>query len=258
MTESGTHLRPEVLDGAPLRYAPANELGVVFLFAGLLKKWRLRVDAIQSGFPDCVAYQKIQGQEKKIRIEFEYSSRNFKTHGHDADKCDWIVCWEDDWPDAPRKLRIIELRQKFGLGFNVWLMPTNAPYKGELEKPISAYRWSLPSQCHKGDLILFYFTRPEQCIRHVFVAAERTQKVTAGWKAGKDYMGPIKRVCRLKAPIFFDDLRRHRVLSTAHFVRSGMQGRPSATEYWPDLYEMIVKKNPAAQARLRRFAPENI
>lgn len=258
MRKTDTTSRDEVLEGAPLRYAPANELGVVFLFAHLAHKWRLRVDAVQSVFPDCIAYQKIQGKEKRIRVEFEFNSRNFRTHGHDASQCDWIVCWEHDWPDAPANLQIIELRREFGLGFNVWIMPTNDPYKEVLDGINSSDKWSLPSQCHKGDLILYYFTRPEQCIKHIFVAVDRSQKVTAGWKEGKDYMGPIRRICRLKAPVFLDDLRHHRVVSTAHFVRSQMQGRPNATEYWPYLYDMIVKRNPSVEPKLRRFAPGKI
>jgi len=258
VTHTESHSRAEVLEGAPLRYAPTNELGVVFLFAHLARKWRLRVDAVKSRFPDCLAYQKIQGKEKRIRIEFEFNSRNFKTHGHDPSQCDWIVCWEDDWPDAPSHIRMVELRREFGLGFNVWIMPTNDTYKEQLETMNSDGCWSLPSQCHRGDLILYYFTRPEKSVSHIFVAVDRARKMTARWKEGKDYMGPIRRVCRLKAPVFFDDLRNHRVLSTAHFMRSQMQGRPNATEYWPYLYDMIVKRNPSQEPRLRRFAPGNI
>ena len=86
--------RGEVLQGVSLHHAPTNELGVVFLFAELARKWRLRIDTIQAGFPDCIAYQKIRGREKKVRIEFEFKSRSFKAHQHDAKKCDWIVCWE--------------------------------------------------------------------------------------------------------------------------------------------------------------------
>ena len=63
--------RAEVLEGAPLHYAPENELGVVFLFSHLLKKWRLKVDQIQSRYPDCIAYQRAGGKDKKIRIELE-------------------------------------------------------------------------------------------------------------------------------------------------------------------------------------------
>jgi hypothetical protein len=45
-----------------------------------------------------------------VRIEFEYRSRNFLTHKHDARQCDLIVCWEDDWPDSP--LEVLELKRE--------------------------------------------------------------------------------------------------------------------------------------------------
>lgn len=258
MTGTKSDLRGDVLEDAPLRYAPTNELGVVFLFSKLASKWRVRVETVQEAFPDCIAYQKSHGKEKRIRIEFEFKSRNFKVHGHDPKKCDWIVCWEHDWLNAPANLQIVELRREYGLGFNVWIVPTNAPYKEKMERLNSSDQWSLPSQCHKGDLILYYFTRPEKSISHIFVAEDRARKVKARWKEGQDYMGPIRRVCSLKAPVFLDDLQNDRVLKTAHFARSQMQGRPNATEHWPYLYDVIVKRNPTVIKKLQRFAPENI
>jgi hypothetical protein len=60
--------RAEILEDAPLRLAPENEQGVVFLFAHLAKKWRLRVEEIRQEFPDCIAYQKTHGREKRVRI----------------------------------------------------------------------------------------------------------------------------------------------------------------------------------------------
>jgi hypothetical protein len=86
--------RPEVLEGAPLHYTPENELGVVFLFSHLAKKWRVKVEQIRAKYPDCIAYQKTGGKEKKVRIEFESKSKHFRTHGHNPKKCDWIACWE--------------------------------------------------------------------------------------------------------------------------------------------------------------------
>lgn len=57
-------------------YAPDNEQGVVFLFSHLArKKFGLRVERVQTGFPDCIAYR----GDKRIRIEFEFKSKNFKT-----------------------------------------------------------------------------------------------------------------------------------------------------------------------------------
>src|ERR1035438_1210212 len=128
--------RPSPLpDGAPMDYAPDNEQGVVFLFSHLArKKYGLRVERVQTGFPDCIAYR----GDKRIRIEFEFKSKNFKTHDHHVKKCDWIVCWEHNWPGVPKHLRVVELRREFGLGFNVWFQPVgiynNKNYADDLAK----------------------------------------------------------------------------------------------------------------------------
>ena len=77
-------------------------------------------------------------------------------------------------------------------------------------------------------------------------------------KPGKDYMGPIRRICSLKAPVFLLDMQRHQILRTANFVRGQMQGRPNATEYWPYLYELIIRRNPAIKKKLEKYEPERI
>jgi len=80
--------QPERLDNAPLDYAPQNELGVVFLFSHLARRrCGLRVQQIKAGYPDCIATK----GGKRVRIEFEYRSRSFKSHRHEAKKCDWLV-----------------------------------------------------------------------------------------------------------------------------------------------------------------------
>lgn len=249
--------RPEVLSNAPMLYAPENELGVVFLFSHLAKRWRLRVEEIKAGYPDCIVYQKTQGKEKRIRIEFEFKSRSFKSHGHKSQDCDWIVCWEHNWPDAPKHLNIVELRREFGLGFNVWIMPVGEPYKEELAQTSKNY-WSVPSQAHKDDLILFYFTNPDKSIHYIYRLNESVEKVKATWKAGNDYMADIQRVCYLKAPVFLEDLKAHRILKTAGFVRGQIQGRPNATEHWPYLYDLITRKNPMLKNKLVKYAPDSL
>lgn len=246
--------RAEVLSNAPMLYAPENELGVVFLFAHLAKKWRLRIEEIKAGYPDCIVYQKTHGKEKRIRIEFEFKSRNFKSHGHKAKDCDWIVCWEHNWPDAPKHINIVELRQEFGLGFNVWVMPVGESYKQELTETSKNY-WSVPSQAHKDDIILFYFTNPDKSINFIYKLNERAEKVVATWKVGKDYMADIQRVCELKAPIFLEYLKVHRILGTAGFVRGQFQGRPNITEYWPYLHDLITRRNPTLNRQLSKYAP---
>lgn len=51
------------------------------------------------------------GKDKlqRVRIEVEQESKNFLGHGHDPNGCDLIVCWEDNWPEAP--VEVIELRK---------------------------------------------------------------------------------------------------------------------------------------------------
>jgi hypothetical protein len=247
--------RPHVLDNAPMRYAPANELGVVFLFAHLARKWNIRIDQIRPQFPDCVAYQRVKKGERKLLIEFEYRSSNFVAHKHDFSKCDMIVCWENDLATIPSNIEIIELRNEFGLGFHVWIMPINDPYKDELTKTKYNDNWSVPRQTHKGDILLFYFTLPHQFISEIFVAKEDAKLIKAGWKKGMDFMCPIKKVCSLKAPIFYQDLKRHQVLSRSHFVRFQMRGRLNAMEYWPYLAEMIIRRNPACVSKLKKYIP---
>ncbi len=250
--------RPEALRDGPMRYAPRNELGVVFLFAHLAKKYRLSIEEIHAGFPDCIAYQKAHGKEKRILIEFEFRSRNFRTDEHPARGCDWLVCWEDNWPDKPRGLQVVELRRHFGLGFNVWIQPIGDRFKQRISEYDSFSLWSVPSGASKDDLLLMYYNRPDMCIRDIFVLTGPVKYVPAKWKTGKDYMAPTRRVLALKAPVYLEDLRQHRILRTAPFVRGSMFGRPNATGYWPFLYDLIVGRNPPARRVLSKYRPEKL
>jgi hypothetical protein len=64
---------------------------------------------IQPESPDCQALRRV-GLERwqRMWIEFEYESRNFLKHLHDARKADIIVCWSHNWPECP--LPVIELK----------------------------------------------------------------------------------------------------------------------------------------------------
>lgn len=93
-----------------LRHEPVNEQGVVLLFGMLAKELGYMVEAVQTGFPDCEAKRQI-GPERwqRVRIEFEFESRNFRDHGHPSNGCDVIVCWRHNWDDCPQHLEILEL-----------------------------------------------------------------------------------------------------------------------------------------------------
>jgi hypothetical protein len=248
--------RAEILENAPLRYAPENELGVVYLFANLARKWQLKVEIIRPGFPDCIAYQRIGGREKKIRIEFEYRSSNFKAHGHSARCCDWIVCWEHDWPAVPKHIKVIELKREFGQGFKVWIQPVRDYQQHNLK--YKRLNWGLSKRATHGDLLLMYRCAPEQSICDIYRVASPMNVGKAGWRKGNCYHAEIQLVCRLPSPIFLEDLRTHRIIKTSYFVRCNMQGNLHATEYWPYLFDMIVRRNPSLKRKLQRYSPENI
>lgn len=93
-----------------LRHEPVNEQGVVFLFGMVAKKLGYMVEAVQAGFPDCEAKRQVgPNRWQRVRIEFEFESREFRDHGHPEDGCDVIVCWRHNWSECPAHLEVVEL-----------------------------------------------------------------------------------------------------------------------------------------------------
>jgi hypothetical protein len=112
------HFRPrpqtdQPMYGAPLLhpvlgYAPTNELGVVFAFGTVARELGFKVLRIQPEFPDCEAMWEVEpGRWQRVRIEFEYESRNFLAHFHPVEHCDLIVCWKHNWQNCP--VEVLEL-----------------------------------------------------------------------------------------------------------------------------------------------------
>jgi hypothetical protein len=98
------------IDFRGLRHEPVNEDGVVFLFGMVSRELGYLVEAVQAGFPDCEAKRQVApGKWQRVRIEFEFESRNFRDHGHPPDGCDVIVCWQHNWPECPQHLEVVEL-----------------------------------------------------------------------------------------------------------------------------------------------------
>jgi hypothetical protein len=88
-----------------------NEDGVVFLFGMVARELGYLVEAVQAGFPDCEAKRQVAPDKwQRVRIEFEFESRNFRDHGHAPDGCDLIACWAHNWADCPETLEVVELR----------------------------------------------------------------------------------------------------------------------------------------------------
>jgi hypothetical protein len=249
-------------DGAPMDYAPENELGVVFLFSHLAKeRFGLRIKRVLYGHPDCIAYS----GTKEIRIEFEFKSSNFAERRSDATKCDWLVCWIHDWPTVPDRIRIIELREEFGFGFNVWLQPVAGDFslaitklKRERHRRAPTRCWSVPSQASEDDLLLFYRDRPEIHIRDIYRVVGPFEPTPSPEKSGKCRNAQISCVCAIGIPLRLDEIRNNRALAWSKFIRGSTRGCYRVTEYWPDLYEMIVARNPNLERVLRRFAPSRL
>jgi Homing endonuclease associated repeat len=113
----GRLFRDRPLLGPPLSlpglgHEPMNETGVVFLFGMLAHRLGFQVESLQAGFPDCEAARQIQpGKWQRVRIEFEFESRNFLTHRHPPEACDVIVCWRHNWLECPNHLEVVELRK---------------------------------------------------------------------------------------------------------------------------------------------------
>lgn len=84
----------KALQSLGLLFEPRNEQELVYLFAKFHQDLGFPyIIKISSEFPDAEVMNK--NRERKT-IEFELFASNFKQHGHDRLKCDFIVCWEDN------------------------------------------------------------------------------------------------------------------------------------------------------------------
>jgi hypothetical protein len=93
-----------------LAHEPVNEMGVALLFGMVAHPLGFIVESVQMGFPDCEAKLEVEpGRWQRVRIEFEYESRQFRGHHHNPRQCDMIVCWRHNWKNCPPGLQVLEL-----------------------------------------------------------------------------------------------------------------------------------------------------
>ena len=92
-----------------LIYEPIYEAGVVLLFGMVSEELGFSIEWTGEGFPDCIAKRTVTQtrRQQPVRIEFEYMSKDFVSHGHDEKECDLIVCWKNNWKDCP--IDVLEL-----------------------------------------------------------------------------------------------------------------------------------------------------
>ena len=111
-TDGRTYGKP--LNFENLVYGPSNEQGVVVLFTMMSKQLQYNIEGIWTdSFPDCEATRVEQGGKlRRVKIEFEYRSREFANHGHDPNACDVLVCWKDNWKERPPNIEVLELSKE--------------------------------------------------------------------------------------------------------------------------------------------------
>jgi hypothetical protein len=107
----------EPMDLGILNYAPTSEQGVVVLFAHHMQKLPygfVKMEFVRSGFPDACVLQQSGAHFSRRYIEFEFKASMFRSHErspvHRKFRCDYIVCWENDYPNAP--IPVIELKSE--------------------------------------------------------------------------------------------------------------------------------------------------
>lgn len=116
-----TLLRDRPVYGAPaqagwLAHAPLSEAGVAVAFGMMADLLGMQVVRVQTEFPDCEVLCEMEpGKWQRQLVEFEFESRNFVRHGHDADGCDMIVCWVHNWAACPARIEVVELSRLMGM-----------------------------------------------------------------------------------------------------------------------------------------------
>jgi len=93
-----------------LLFEPQTEQEVVYLFSQLHRKLGFPyIVQFQKDFPDAVV---LDTNREIKKIEIEKIASDFVNHGHPAEDCDFIVCWENDLKEIPEKFpKIISLKE---------------------------------------------------------------------------------------------------------------------------------------------------
>ncbi|MBN2381329.1 winged helix-turn-helix domain-containing protein [bacterium] len=109
------HETGDILGVRGIVYEPINEQGVILLFAALCHDLGFMIEAIRNAFPDALLRRRnAKGTWNSCKAEFEYKSSNFKSHKHDPNQCDLIICWEHDWQDCQKEVLCLkELANEF-------------------------------------------------------------------------------------------------------------------------------------------------
>lgn len=157
--------RSDLISFNGMRYAPENELGVVFLFGKMHRNLGFpEIDVVQPWFPDCWAFQRTGTGTRRVWIEFEFRTRSFKPHIPELKKLSprrgYVVCWENDWPEVRKYADVIELKTAVGFGKRVWIQSTDPIYQRAIDdapsRQRSTWTWTVSGRARPGDIVLMY------------------------------------------------------------------------------------------------------
>jgi len=84
---------------------PTNEQETIALFAQLAEEMGYHFKKMGTRCPDAILVK----DGKTIRVEFEYTSMNFKRHKHNPEDVDLVICWIDDWLECPLPVLSLEV-----------------------------------------------------------------------------------------------------------------------------------------------------
>ena len=76
---------------------PKNERETILLYKLLQKQLGWKITYLQESFPDAI----ISKDGRNLKAEFEYRAQTFRHQAHPPERCDLLICWHNDWPDAP-------------------------------------------------------------------------------------------------------------------------------------------------------------
>jgi hypothetical protein len=93
------------IEGFP--YAPHDELGVVGLFAVLCSQGRIHWQILEmrggKGI-DITCYDEDAHKMKRVELKYALSKGSWN---HRIEDVDYVVCWENRWPDFPKPVLIL-------------------------------------------------------------------------------------------------------------------------------------------------------
>jgi hypothetical protein len=152
----------------------------------------------------------------------------------------------------------------------IWIMSVGVDRYGHEHKDRreeldgkSIHCWSVPSTSHIDDLVLFYYTSPEKCVKSIFkITGKITPDNPEGWtKRNKDWFARIERITETKhiAPIKYEEIMQDKFLKNSQFVKINLTGRSEVKpEYWKRLYDLLLQRNPNLGKKLTEYHPNKI